>query len=66
MDCHRPKDPGDGATAYPLASVLLSSARWRAWRRCLEDALYEIASMRLFARPSLEAACPDPSAPSLI
>jgi IS5 family transposase len=29
------------------------------WLRAMEDALYEIASMRLFARLSLDSALPD-------
>ena len=44
---------GDHA-AYSLHAALVQPER-----RCHEDALYEIASMRLFARLSLDSALPD-------
>ena len=53
---------GNGRRPYPL-ETMLRIHRMQHWYNlsdgAMEDALYEIASMRLFARLSLDSALPD-------
>ena len=53
---------GNGRRPYPLETMLLIHCmqQWYALSdEAMEDALYEIASMRLFAHLSLDGAIPD-------
>jgi IS5 family transposase len=52
---------GNGRRPYPLETMLRIHCmqHWSTSDGAMEDALYEIASMRLFARLSLDSALPD-------
>ncbi|MFV2972482.1 transposase, partial [Escherichia coli] len=53
---------GNGRRPYPLETMLRSHCMQQWYNLsagAMEDALYEIASMRLCARLSLESALPD-------
>ena len=68
--CHRavyPKAGNGRRQTYPLETMLriqLHAALVQPERRCHGRCLYEIASMRLFARLSLDSALPDRTTPS--
>ena len=62
--CHRAVYPkaGNGRRPYPLETMLRIHCMQHWYNLsdgAMEDALYEIASMRLFARLSLDSAPPD-------
>ena len=61
IDPHYPK-AGNGRRTYPLSTMLRIHCMQQWYNLsdpAMEDALYEIASMRLFARLSLDKAIPD-------
>ena len=63
IEPHYPK-PGNGRRPYPLSTMLRIQCmqQWYSLSdEAMEDALYEIASMRLFAGLSLDKAIPDHS-----
>ncbi|MGS0353088.1 transposase, partial [Escherichia coli] len=54
--------PGNGRRPYPLETMLRIHCMQHWYNLsdgAMEDAVYEIASMRLFARLSLDSALPD-------
>ena len=59
---------GNGRRPYPLETMLRIHCMQHWYNLsdgAMEDALYEIASMRLFARLSLDSALPDRTTPSV-
>ena len=61
IESHYPK-VGNGRRPYPVATMLRIHCMQQWYNLsdpAMEDALYEIASMRLFARLSLDKAIPD-------